>query len=167
MPPIWNATPTIQYLVTRKYSILTLIFLSYRPNVLLPRATHRKQRHTTACQIAPRVILPLSPPRSTSYHPVHVSLLAQPVMAPNIMSLLPASESAFLRTGKSNDRVSECQLNAASRDVVKAATHRVSQAIFKSYRLREDAENAYNRALARNAVRHYTHPDEAPRGKYF
>lgn len=46
------------------------------------------------------------------------------------------------------------------RDTVYAATWRVSCAVFKAYRLREDAENAYNRALNRGAVIQYEQRDE-------
>ena len=40
----------------------------------------------------------------------------------------------------------------------------VSKAVYKSYRLREDAENAFNRTLARNAVHTFANRDEAAGG---
>ena len=40
----------------------------------------------------------------------------------------------------------------------------VSQAVFKAYRERQDAVNAYNRAVARNAIRQFAQRDEATHG---
>ena len=40
----------------------------------------------------------------------------------------------------------------------------VKKAVYKSYLLREDAENAFNRTLARNAVHTFANREEAAGG---
>ena len=56
-------------------------------------------------------------------------------------------------------------LALVSRDIVRAATMGVKQAVFKAYRYRRDAQDAFDRALARQATRQYMHPEEAAHGR--